>query len=81
MFLLGLNDDEINWENPNYELLKEHLYRVQKLSQNDYSFRFALTSTVNNKNEEKRMGMKGILTNNGIKVKISVSGKIGKVKK
>ena len=25
MFLLGLNEDEINWENPDYEILKEHL--------------------------------------------------------
>ncbi|MFB0966780.1 MAG: type II CRISPR RNA-guided endonuclease Cas9, partial [Cloacibacterium sp.] len=64
MFLLGLNEDEINWENPDYEVLKEHLYRVQKTSQNDYSFRHALTSSVNNKNEEKRMGVKGIINNN-----------------
>ncbi len=79
MFLLGLNEDEINWENPDYEVLREHLYRVQKLSQNDYSFRYALTSSVNNKNEEKRMGVKGVITNNAIKVKISVSGKIQKL--
>ncbi|MEZ7889271.1 MAG: type II CRISPR RNA-guided endonuclease Cas9 [Cloacibacterium sp.] len=79
MFLLGLNEDEINWENPDYEVLKEHLYRVQKTSQNDYSFRHALTSSVNNKNEEKRMGVKGIINNNAIKIKLSVSGKITKI--
>ena len=79
MFLLGLNEEEINWENPDYEVLKEHLYRVQKTSQNDYSFRYALTSSVNNKSEEKRMGVKGVITNNAIKVIISVSGKIEKV--
>ena len=79
MFLLGLKEDEINWENPDYEVLKENLYRVQKTSQNDYSFRHALTSSVNNKNEEKRMGVKGVITNNAIKVKISVSGKIQKI--
>lgn len=79
MFLLGLKEDEINWENPDYEVLKEHLYRVQKTSQNDYSFRYALTSSVNNKSEEKRMGVKGVITNNAIKVKISVSGKIEKI--
>jgi CRISPR-associated endonuclease Csn1 len=79
MFLLGLNEDEINWENPDYDLLKEHLYRVQKTSQNDYSFRYALTSSVNNKEEEKRMGVKGIISNNAIKVKISVSGKLSKM--
>jgi CRISPR-associated endonuclease Csn1 len=79
MFLLGLNEDEINWENPDYEVLKEHLFRVQKTSQNDYSFRYALTSSVNNKEEEKRMGVKGIISNNAIKVKVSVSGKISKM--
>lgn len=79
MFLLGLNEEEINWENPDYEVLREHLYRVQKTSQNDYSFRYALTSSVNNKSEEKRMGVKGVITNNAIKVIISVSGKIEKV--
>ncbi|WP_308993238.1 type II CRISPR RNA-guided endonuclease Cas9 [Mariniflexile litorale] len=79
MFLLGLNEDEINWENPDYSVLKEHLYRVQKTSQNDYSFRYALTSTVNNKSEEKRIGVKGIVSNNAIKVRVSVSGKIIKV--
>ena len=79
MFLLGLNDDEINWENPDYYHLKGHLYRVQKTSQNDYSFRYATTSSVNNKIEEKRMGIKGIVSNNVIKVKISVSGKIQKI--
>ncbi len=79
MFLLGLNEDEINWENPDYKVLKEHLYRVQKTSQNDYSFRHALTSSVNNKNEEKRMGVKGIINNNAIKIKLSVSGKITKI--
>ena len=76
MFLLGLKEEEINWENPNYELMKEHLYRVQKTSNNDYSFRYSLTSSVNNKEEERRMGLKGILTNSAIKVKISVSGKL-----
>lgn len=79
MFLLGLNEEEINWENPDYDVLKEHLYRVQKTSQNDYSFRYALTSSVNNKNEEKRMGVKGIVSNDAMKVKISVSGKISKL--
>ena len=44
MFLLGLNEDEINWENPDYEILKEHLYRVQKFKSGDYYFRKALTS-------------------------------------
>lgn len=79
MFLLGIEEENIDWENPNYVALKESLYRVQKTSNNDYSFRHSLTSSVNNKEEERRMGLKGILTNNAIKVKVSVSGKIKKV--
>jgi len=80
MFLLGLNEDEINWENPDYEVLKEHLYRVQKLSSSDFSFRYHKTSTVDNKLEEKRVqSLKAFSNINPIKVKISVSGKIQKL--
>ncbi len=79
MFLLGLKEDEINWENPNNEDLKEHLYRVQKTSNNDYSFRFHKASTVNIKLEEMRFGIKGLVLNNAIKVKVSVSGRIEKL--
>ena len=80
MFLLGLNEDEINWENPDYDLLKEHLYRVQKLSSSDYSFRYHKTSSVDNKQEEKRIqSLKAFSNINPIKVKISVSGKIQKL--
>lgn len=76
MFILGLNEDEINWEQLDYEVLREHLYRVQKSSFNDYSFRIHMTSSLKNKEEEKRMGKNGILQNNAVKVKISISGKI-----
>lgn len=79
MFLLGLKEEEINWENPEYDLLRDHLYRVQKLSSIDYSFRFHKTSSVDNKFEEKRVqSLKGYININPIKVKISVSGKIQK---
>ena len=79
MFLLGLNEEEINWENPNYEVLKEHLYRVQKLSSNDYFFRFHNASSIDNKNEEKRLSIKGLILSYPIKVKVTVSGKIEKI--
>jgi CRISPR-associated endonuclease Csn1 len=79
MFLLGLNEDEINWENPNYDLLRNHLYRVQKLTSGDYFFRDNKASSINNKNEEKRLSLKGLFLLNPIKVKISVSGKIEKL--
>ena len=79
MFLLGLKEEEINWENPDYEVLKESLYRVQKLTSNDYFFRFHKASAIDNKNEEKRLSLKGLFILNPTKVKISVSGKIEKV--
>lgn len=84
MFLLGLNEDEINWENPDYEVLKEHLYRVQKTSKKEksfeFNFRLAIASSLDNKNEEISIqSFKKWIELNPIKVKISVSGKIEKV--
>jgi CRISPR-associated endonuclease Csn1 len=80
MFLLGLNEDEINWENPDYEILKEHLYRVQKLTSGDYFFRKHKSSTVTDDDYKQIRGFgegkTGWFTFNPIKVKISVSGKI-----
>ena len=83
MFLLGLSEDEINWENPDYKVLKEHLYRVQKLTSGDYFFRKHKSSTVTDDDYKQirglREGKTGWLTFNPIKVKISVSGKITKI--
>jgi CRISPR-associated endonuclease Csn1 len=80
MFLLGLNEDEINWDNPDFEVLREHLYRVQKLSSGDYNFRLHKTSSIENQNEGKRIrNPKALITNYMIKVEISVSGKLQKV--
>ena len=81
IFLLGLSEDEINWENPDYKVLKEHLYRVQKFTSGDYYFRKALTSSIQNPEEKQQInsfgfGKNGWSTHNPIKVKISVSGKI-----
>jgi CRISPR-associated endonuclease Csn1 len=86
MFLLGLNEDEINWENPDYEVLKEHLYRVQKLSSKFYEFRLSSQASIQNNFQPfyRRItgygeGIGGWLTHNPIKVKISVSGKLQKL--
>ena len=83
MFLLGLSEDEINWENPDYKVLKEHLYRVQKLSSKFYEFRLNTEASIqqNVLPFYRRItgygeGTGGWLTHNPIKVKISVSGKI-----
>lgn len=86
MFLLGLNEDEINWENPDYDVLKEHLYRVQKLSSKFYEFRLGSEASIQNNFQPFYVriqsfgdGKTGWDTFNPIKVKISVSGKIEKV--
>jgi len=83
MFLLGINDSEINWENPDYKILNEHLYRVQKLTSGDYFFRKHLSSTVTDDDYKQIRGFgdgkTGWFTFNPIKAKITVSGKIQKV--
>jgi CRISPR-associated endonuclease Csn1 len=83
MFLLGLKDDEINWENPDYDVLKEHSYRVQKLTSGDFFFRKHKSSTITDDDYKQIRGFgegkTGWFTFNPIKVKISVSGKIGKI--
>lgn len=86
MFLLGLKEDEINWVNPDYEVLKEHLYRVQKLSSKFYEFRLSSEASIQNNFQPFYIriqsfgdGKTGWDTFNPIKVKISVSGKIQKI--
>jgi CRISPR-associated endonuclease Csn1 len=86
MFLLGLKEDEINWDNPDYEILKEHLYRVQKLSSKFYEFRQSSQASIQNNFQPFYKSIRGFgdgktgwETFNPIKVKISVSGKINKI--
>lgn len=83
MFLLGLKEEDIDWENPNYELLKESLYRVQKLTSGDYFFRKHKSSTITDDDYKQIRGFgegkTGWFSFNPIKVKVSVSGKIKKV--
>jgi CRISPR-associated endonuclease Csn1 len=79
MFLLGINEEEVDWDNPDYETLRDHLYRVQKLTSGDYFFREAKASSINNKNEEKRLSLKGLFLLSPVKVRISASGKIQKL--
>lgn len=86
MFLLGLKEEEINWEKPDYELLKEHLFKIQTLSSVFYEFRLNSDATQNkdtNSNVFRRIqsfgeGKTGWKNLNPIKVKISVTGKIQK---
>lgn len=88
MFLLGLNEDEINWEQPDNKVLKEHLYRVQKLSSKFYEFRLSSQASIQNNFQPFYIriqsfgeGKTGWSTFNPIKVKISVTGRIEKIKK
>ncbi len=83
MFLLGIDEEEINWEKPDVSLLKEHLFRVQKLSSKFYEFRLCTEASIqqNVLPFYRRItgfgeGIGGFLTHNPIKVKLSVSGKI-----
>lgn len=85
MFLLGLKEEEVNWENPDYNDLKEHLYRVQKLSSKFYEFRLSSEATIQNNLQPFYIriqsfgeGKTGWETFNPIRVRVSVSGKIQK---
>ena len=80
MFLLGLTDIDYNDSLKNNIFLSKYLFRVQKISDGDYSFRHHLASTVTNKNEEVRItSMKKYQELNPIKVKVSNIGKIEKL--
>jgi CRISPR-associated endonuclease Csn1 len=84
MFIIGLKDDEINWETIDFNLLSYYLYRVQKTSKKEKSFEFnfrsAIASSLDNKNQEISIqSFKKWIELNPIKVKISVSGKIEKL--
>lgn len=80
MYLLGLSDDEIEWENSVH--LSQHLYRVQKISSSYYTFRHHLASTLDYKDDEVSIqSFKKWKTYNPIPVNISISGRITKKRK
>lgn len=83
MFLLGLNEVDIDWNNPDKTLLINHLYRVQKLTSGDYWFRKHTSTTVTDKEYIQIRsfgdGKTGWQKFNPIKVKITPTGKIVKV--
>ena len=87
LFLLGLKDDDIDWKNLNYNLLKKHLFKVQTLSSFYYEFRLSTDSTQNKDTKSKVFrritsfsdGKAGWKTHNPIKVKVNSIGKIEKI--
>ena len=54
MFLIGMTDEEIQQaiSQQDYSTLSKHLYRVQKLASNDYSFRYHLETVLDSKNSQ-----------------------------
>lgn len=87
LFLLGISEDEIDWVNLNYNLLKKHLFKVQTLSSIFYEFRLSSDATQNKDTKSKIFrriqsfgeGKTGWQTFNPIKVKIDSIGQIKKV--
>ena len=51
MFILGMEDAdfEMAMENKDYQLLNKHLYRVQKIRGKEYTFRYHIETTVDDK--------------------------------
>ncbi|WP_445736337.1 hypothetical protein [Mariniflexile sp.] len=77
MFVLGLNDEEFNDNKIDYKYVIQYLYRVQKISAGDYSFRHHLASTLGNKDEEVRIAsLKKWTEMNPIKVNLTETGSI-----
>ena len=84
MFVIGLNEDEINWSSLEYDEINKHLYRVQKTSKKEksfeFNFRLSIASSLDDKRQEISIqSFKKWVELNPIKVKISVSGKIQKL--
>ena len=85
MFLLGMADEDIRLAvaSGNAAELTSHLYRVQKLSSNDYSFKRHTSTTADATKEESENGNYIRLRSSGrlkslnpVKVKVTRLGKI-----
>ncbi|MBQ0117135.1 MAG: type II CRISPR RNA-guided endonuclease Cas9, partial [Flavobacterium sp.] len=78
MFLLGLKEEDLNWDDLDYDVVTEHLYRVQKTANKDYMFRKHKSTTVTDDDFIRMTGLgeskSGWLTLNPIKIKITSSG-------
>lgn len=55
MFILGMNEEDYRYamDQQDYALLNKYLYRVQKLSKGDYSFRYHTETSVEDKYDGK----------------------------
>ncbi|MCD6374936.1 MAG: hypothetical protein J7L94_05375, partial [Caldisericaceae bacterium] len=80
MFLLGLSDEMYETIKNDKALLSQYLYRVQKISDMYYNFRFHLASTLDKKEEEIYVqSMSAWEKLNPIKVKVNILGNIEKI--
>ena len=80
MFLLGLSDEEFEFNKNNSAFLNQHLFRVQKISSSYYTFRFHLAATLDRKEEEIYIqSFAAWEKHNPIKVKINILGNIEKI--
>ena len=85
MLILGMNNEEVenSFENKDYNIISEKLYRVQSLSEADYWFRHHLETKINN-DENSRLckrffrvrSLNALFNLNPIKVKIDYLGNI-----
>lgn len=66
----GFDASKIDWSNPDYRSLSQHLYRVQKMTGNNISFCFHRDSTLENSFAKTPNTLKGI------KVKVDILGNI-----
>ena len=84
MFIMGLDDEtyEKALSGHDYTLINQHLYRVQKLTSNDYFLRFHLETKIDDSTEAKQMGkvlrktLKAFIQDKPHKVKVSLLGKL-----
>ena len=94
MFILGMSEEDYRYamEQHDYALLNKYLYRVQKISKGDYSFRYHTETSVDDKYDGKsnlklsmqmgklkRVSVKSMLALNPHKVHISVLGEISEM--
>ena len=85
MFIMGMSEDEFQdaIRNNDYKILNKYLYRVQRISESDYWFRYHI-ETVNDesptaRNIKKYIRIKSLgsfVNNNPHKVKITLLGEI-----
>ncbi|MFZ6051189.1 type II CRISPR RNA-guided endonuclease Cas9 [Halocola ammonii] len=79
LFIIGLTDDQFEEMKSDSATLCDYLYRVQKLSLGDYSFRHHVATSLTNPNEELRIAsFKKWKTLNPIKVQLLRLGRIEK---